>query len=763
MRTKQILLALGIFAGLAVLWVSPTLLSGNMIGGGDITAFAGHHLLIKQALNERVLPFWNPYLLSGYPFLADPQAAFFYPPNLIFSLVPSLTLSLNLNILFHILLAGLASFLFLRSLGLKFLPALLGGIVYQLSFFMALRIGAGHLTILQTIALIPLLFYLTALFLKHRKTKYLAGLALVFALMVLIGAPQIAFYGFGAALLFALWLKKSLKPAFYLGLAALLGLGLAGLQILPTYELLTYSTKAQGVPYSFFTAESPLPVQVIQVLYWNNLGNSLANNFWPRSVFGDIASFHEQSYYLGTSTLILILLGLAFRPRNRLVWFGILLGLGAIWLSFGKWNGISALLYQIPIANNFRVPGRLTVLLPLVAALLAANSAYLLLKQKITVGHLKTAFLLLGLMVAGTFILLLAFAALAPVSDSILIQAKNTLTAGLNQIFLIAGFSFVLLYALIKAKKIETRALLMAGLIFLIAAELLWAGWNFVNVNQAGKQTAKITLSQGSLEYIANLEKSSREPFRFVKIGFGKPSTSPVNIWYQQQSVGGYGPGLPLKNIFEYGNYINGLPLDNFFETRNEGPAGLVIQRNESSPLLDLLNAKYIVKQEGSDQVLLENQNALPRAWAVYQYQVIPDKNAQLDYLASTEFDPLKEIVLRQQPKLPANFLRSSSDQSPRSLPAQIEIQQYSLNKIKLAVTMPQNGLVVLSEIYYPEWAAKVDGRASPVLEANYLLQAVPVSKGRHIVELYYQGKAFKQGLIVSLISLILLAGLLIL
>jgi uncharacterized membrane protein YfhO len=61
------------------------------------------------------------------------------------------------------------------------------------------------------------------------------------------------------------------------------------------------------------------------------------------------------------------------------------------------------------------------------------------------------------------------------------------------------------------------------------------------------------------------------------------------------------------------------------------------------------------------------------------------------------------------------------------------------------------NGLLVLSEIYYPEWKALVDGKQTPLYCADYALRAIPVTKGQHRVTCYYDARAYRKGLHISL------------
>ena len=70
-------------------------------------------------------------------------------------------------------------------------------------------------------------------------------------------------------------------------------------------------------------------------------------------------------------------------------------------------------------------------------------------------------------------------------------------------------------------------------------------------------------------------------------------------------------------------------------------------------------------------------------------------------------------------------------------------------------VNAPRPGLVFLSEPYYVERQAFVDGRPAESLEANLAFTAVRVPPGQHHVELRYVPRSFQFGLAVSVVTLV--------
>ncbi len=84
----------------------------------------------------------------------------------------------------------------------------------------------------------------------------------------------------------------------------------------------------------------------------------------------------------------------------------------------------------------------------------------------------------------------------------------------------------------------------------------------------------------------------------------------------------------------------------------------------------------------------------------------------------------------------------------------QATLTVWSPNRLVVEVTLPADGLVVISEAWDPGWRATVDGKAAPVEVALEALQGVPVPAGVHVVELVYQPWPVGAGLAVSALGM---------
>ena len=84
---------------------------------------------------------------------------------------------------------------------------------------------------------------------------------------------------------------------------------------------------------------------------------------------------------------------------------------------------------------------------------------------------------------------------------------------------------------------------------------------------------------------------------------------------------------------------------------------------------------------------------------------------------------------------------------------ARILATDFTSSRQRIRLQTPGPALVVLTQSYYHNWKASVDGAAVPLWRANYAFQAVEVPGGEHEVLLIYQDRALWAGSIVSLLA----------
>jgi hypothetical protein len=162
-----------------------------------------------------------------------------------------------------------------------------------------------------------------------------------------------------------------------------------------------------------------------------------------------------------------------------------------------------------------------------------------------------------------------------------------------------------------------------------------------------------------------------------------------------------------------------------------------------------LLNVHLVLSQEeldgpGLQRVYEEGEvrayrvsDPLPRAWVVSDLVVADDEQA-IALLNSEAFDPRTTAVL---PPESGEFVLQSDRAGAvpgDALPLSAQLQSAAPGKLAFTVAPAQDGLLVVSQPFYPGWRAEVDGQRVPIYQVDTLLQGVPIQAGSHRIELIY-------------------------
>ncbi len=274
---------------LAALFYAPLLLGLRTFPDGDFTHhFLPFSLFQQAALRAGQLPLWNPYTYSGHPFLADTQAAVFYPvSNLLLLLTlpwtgPGARLYwLQVEAVIHIALAGWFTYLLVRSLTQSRWGGLVAGCCFAFSGYLT-GYPPLQLAVLRTAIWLPLLLWLLYhALLEPARWRWWIGAAFVYATMFLAGHPQTflhSSYVMGAWLIWLFFAARSTERAgdgshesthtaqvlsrprhVLLGLLLflILAIGLSAAQLLPSLEFTRFSVRA-NVDYAFVSGGFPL-------------------------------------------------------------------------------------------------------------------------------------------------------------------------------------------------------------------------------------------------------------------------------------------------------------------------------------------------------------------------------------------------------------------------------------------------------------------------------------------------------------------------
>lgn len=664
--------------------------------------------VVIQYFKNHTFPLWNPYILFGTPLLANFQSGAFSITNIFYFLV-DFNSAWSLQIIAQHIFSCIFMYLLLRHWKISKIGAILGGISFAFGGFNLIWSEWNSHTL--TAAFIPLLIFFADRFIKEKKIFDGIFLSIILALQIFSGYPQIVFYTIPA--LFIVWfvnLKNLNKSYLFTGLGLfifiILGLGIASPQILPGVELLKSSQRSyEAIPreWAFLSWR-----QVITFIAPDFFGNHATYNYW-----GD-KNYTSNIGFVGVVTFTLALLAIKYFKKREIIFLIILIFVS---LMFSFPTPIAIFFWE---KNLFGLKAgasyRILVLFSFACSSLAGFGYDFLKNQK------KSKWL--SLILTGVIFMVFGIYALNIHNK---IALRNLVLP-----VIIFGFTLIIFY------KPKVKFFLV---IFLLI-ELFYFGWKFTPF-----VPRNIVFP---MDKITTFLKDSSEPFRVIG---GEQIHVDTNMVYGIKFVGGYDAEYPL-NTAKFLGVLN----SNDPDANPQDRYGLIT--NTNSKLLDLVNTKYYVSLKSEEEKFKENKKfsflfsdndvdifeskaTLPRAFMVYDWEV-----NSLNELVKKDFPQDKRIILEENPKiLKQNYSKNK-----------VEYKLYGNQKFIIEVNTDNDGMLFVSDTYYPGWKAFVDGKETKIYKADFVFRAVEVPKGKHEIEMVYKPESFINGLKISLVSLGILA-----
>ncbi len=227
--------------------------------------------LIQESFRNGRLPFWNPHIYGGVPFLANMQSAVLYPASLLYACLPFPSALACLQII-HSFLAAASMAALAADTGLSAPASLLAGIVYAFNGYATLHYSAP--SNFDSYAWMPLvLMLLGRAWRPGPSLRYAAAAGAAWALEILAGHPQFAFYtGLAGVVLAGMDLPaSSARPcaARRMGLfiaAAAAAAMLSAVLWLPAAQLAASSPMSAELGYDWATSYSLPPWDALRML-----------------------------------------------------------------------------------------------------------------------------------------------------------------------------------------------------------------------------------------------------------------------------------------------------------------------------------------------------------------------------------------------------------------------------------------------------------------------------------------------------------------
>lgn len=724
--SRDDLLPVGILVAAVLIFFLPVILGNAWIpaGGGDLVSFIyPNYRFAAKSLHSGELPLWNPFLYAGAPFITDNQSGVFYPVNLLLFLInPEFSYRAIENlVILHILFAGIAMYFCLRwyrsEVPIKRAAAVFGGLAFMFSGVLLTHLG--NLNLVAVLAWLPLIFVCLHRAIVEqsadRRIAWAVAAGVALGTSTLAGHGQMTFLIAGFLGVYALlmtildreWLALPL-----LIIVALIGLATAAIALIPAYQSLSQTVRA----------EFDLAGASAFSLPWQGLTGLFAPDFYGRGIYRFWGSWSRVEYgYLGVLPLLLAGVAVISRPGKRVLML-VVMAVLFILLALGDNTGLYPLLVRIAPIFPFQAPARFILLVDFCLAVLATIGLDALLMGS-TSRRQKNIFLI-GIGVAFTIVLALLIGQLVSIDNPQPERVSQMRQAILVfSIFSISGG--VLIIARYQGWLPPLHFAALA--ILLLAIDLISLG-GYVEVDWNNP-------TQGFPDHSAALSYLNNDP--------GIHRVEITGVWQ---------PNLPqVAQLFSIGGVYNPLALSNF--TVYEGSVGY-----RGSPLYNLLGVKYVIAAKDqppgdtnflvpvyTDDSLVDiylNTLALPRVMLMYHSILVPDHDAAFSAVHQDDFNPASSVVLEGGREL-----------SQQHGTGNITISRYDLNEAIFEVTTDSPAYLLLTDIFHPDWQAFVDGKQTPIEVADYTFRAVFLEPGQHNIRFQFAPSGWPAGLVITSLS----------
>ena len=681
-----------------------------------IATFGDMKYFTSESIRNRELPFWNPYLFSGKPGLANLEYNVFYPPTILFILFPS-DLVFGYYFMIHIFLSGYFMFIYVKEITKNKFSSLFAAITFMLSRYMIATIFQGHITVITAVTFIPLQLYLLEKIFKKPGYKNSVLLGLSFALQFLGGHPQWVMYSTYLVLAYAILKlsaakdkKKTTETMLKLGaVACLVFTGITAVQTLQAYELHLYGDRQGGLSYVNSTVFQMPSRNLVGFLMPEFYGSFIDNTFTASRVF-------EQAFpYVGVLPVFFAFFGF-FIARGRYFKFYLLVFLVSLLISLGDNTLVYKIYYYlVPGASFFRVPSRLLTLTSLSLSVLCALGLSRVLELKRSARRKCVKY---EVLVFAATVVVLGAASYA-VHTGWFDETEWTWPS----IVFYGIISFASLGVLYMYFTGRINAKLFMALTLIILFADTWI------TEQSYVMTVDPDLAFGRNSMVDFLGKDDTL-FRVVSWGVDFPRRKAVRFGIQK--LGGYA----TTALSDYNELMAAQGARIFLHS-------ISFDDIPNLNILRMLNVKYVI----SPGEVYVNDDFLPRAIIVPNASFRSEKREVLAETLSPDFDPRKIVLIEDE------IAREEAYDGTYH----VEITSWSPNKIELSANLSAPGFLVLSEIWYPAWKAYVDGKKVRVYKANYVLRSVFLPEGSHKIVFNFESGYFKVGAFITLLTFLAL------
>lgn len=310
-------------------------------------------------------------------------------------------------------------------------------------------------------------------------------------------------------------------------------------------------------------------------------------------------------------------------------------------------------------------------------------------------------------------------------------------------IIILIGFALLFAY---KLKKLRADYMI-AALLVLCLVDMWQVDKRYLNDEMFVPKSERDMPQQPTATDIEiNKDKSlDYRVLNFASNTFNENETS-----YFHKSIGGYHPAKLRRYQEMVDAYIVPEMQKAMQAIAAKGGNMQQVDGVKLFPVLNMLNTKYFIfPLQGGATIPLKNIYAQGNGWFVDKIDYVADANA--------EYAEVGKIDVRHEAVADKQFEAVLGQAKQNDSTATVKLDKYEPNNLQYTVNSKNGGIVVFSEIYYPGWKATVDGQSVELGRVNYILRAVNVKPGKHIVVLDFHPTSISTTETIAYISIVIL------
>ena len=786
---------------------------GEVLGGGDNTAAKGQGRDVQEYYEKTGdRSRWTNTVFSGMPtYQISPS----YNSTEALSKVEKAYHLWLPQYVWYLFAYLIGFYIMLRAFDFRQWMAALGAVIWAFSSYFLIIIAAGHIWKVMALAYLPPM--IAGIVLAYRG-KYLWGLivtALFAAFEINANHAQMTYYYLFVILFMIIaFLVKAIKdkkmPQFLKATAVCIVAGAIGIaiNISNLYHTWQYQNESMrgkselvsktdpanqtssGLDRDYITQWSYGIGETWTLLIPNAKGGASEPMINNKVVQEKGDPQYEQLYaqigqywgeqpgtsgpvYVGAFVLFLFILGI-FIVKGPMKWALLAATVLSILLSWGKnFMGFTDFFIDyIPMYAKFRTVASILVIAEFTIPLLAIMALKKIVDEPDYLkNHIKFFWISLACtagiapvfwLMPGVFFDFISSAeneALSQIPAEQLAPLKANLTSLRETIFrddcirsIVVILIGVVLMLLFKAKKLQAKP--FVGCVIALCLIDMWSvDKRYLN---DGMFQPKDDVDQPIAKTVADDQIMKDKGLDYRVLNMTTNTFNENNTSYYHKSIGGY-HAAKLRRYQELIDHYIAPEMQNMNKVLAPGNLSQrsdnmiqVTDKANAMPALNMLNMKYlIVGQQGQEPVPVENKSAMGNAWFVNKVDFVDNANEEIDKIG--------KIDLHHEAVADKKFQSALGNSATNDSTAKATLTDYAPNNLKYDVSSKNGGVIVFSEIYYPEWTATVDGQPAEVGRVNYVLRAINVKPGNHKVVLDFHPKSITTTETVSYIASALL------